>query len=163
MFEVFYCDAVGRVLWIVLLERSIGFASGDWSRLNWTLGFCKFLFRLGCIICLFFFGRILILTWVSCSNKNLLERGIYIIYWFVLWFSKGPWPITGSSGSDNLAWLSSNVYGVSWKEMLVDDWRVFVWLFVCVVGVSWDVIGGDWCGDCWLAILEDLRENFFFI
>ena len=58
------------------------------------------------------------------------------------------WRLTGSSGSDNRACLSSNVYGVFWKEMRVDDWWLFVWLFVGVVGGSWDVVGGNWCGGC---------------
>ena len=30
-------------------------------------------------------------------------------------------------------------------------------VFVVVVGPSWGVVGGDWCGGCWLAILK-----FFF-
>ena len=57
---------------------------------------------------------------------------------------KGAWRTTGSNGSDNRACLSSKVFGLSWKEF-----RVYVWAFwalVGVVGFSWDVIGGDWCG-----------------
>ena len=53
MFDVFCCDGVWGVLWFVLLERSIGSAIGEWGMLIWTLGVCKFLFRLECIICLF--------------------------------------------------------------------------------------------------------------
>ena len=34
-----------------------------------------------------YFERVLILTLVSCYIKILLERGVYIIYWFVLWFA----------------------------------------------------------------------------
>ena len=30
--------------------------------------------------------------------------------------------------------------------MRVDDWGF--WVFVGVVGFSWDVVGGDWCGGC---------------
>ena len=32
--------------------------------------------------------------------------------------------------------------------MRVDDLGFFVWLFVGVVGGSWNVVGGDWCGGC---------------
>ena len=28
--------------------------------------------------------------------------------------------------------------------MRVDDWGF--WVFVGVVGLCWDVVGGDWCG-----------------
>ena len=34
-----------------------------------------------------YFERVLILTLLSCYIKILLERGVYIIYWFVLWFA----------------------------------------------------------------------------
>ena len=58
---------------------------------------------------------------------------------------KGAWRTTGSNGSDNRACLSSKVYGLSWKEMRVDDWGF--WILVGVVGFSWDVVGGEWyCG-----------------
>ena len=30
--------------------------------------------------------------------------------------------------------------------MRVDDWGLFVCLFVGVVGGSWEVVGGDWRG-----------------
>ena len=30
---------------------------------------------------------ILVLTWMYCSIRILLKRGVYIIYWFVLWFA----------------------------------------------------------------------------
>ena len=55
---------------------------------------------------------------------------------------KGAWRTTGSNGSDNCACLSSKVYGLSWKEMRVDDWGF--WVFLGVVAFSWDVVGGDW-------------------
>ena len=32
-------------------------------------------------------GCILVLTRMSCSFKILLERRLYIVYWFVLWFA----------------------------------------------------------------------------
>ena len=57
---------------------------------------------------------------------------------------------------------------LSWKEMRVDDWGLFVWVFFGFVGGSSDVVGGDWCGVCWLAILElfsfesCFRRNFVF-
>ena len=54
---------------------------------------------------------------------------------------KGAWRTTVSNGSDNRTCLSSKVYGLSWKEMHVDDWGF--WVFVGVVGGSWDVVGGD--------------------
>ena len=59
---------------------------------------------------------------------------------------KGAWRTTGSKCSDNRACLPSKVYGLSWKEMRVDDWGF--WVFVGVVGFCWDVVGGDWCGGC---------------
>ena len=34
------------------------------------------------------FECVLVLTSVSCLIKILLEWGIYIIYWFVLWFAQ---------------------------------------------------------------------------
>ena len=37
---------------------------------------------------LVYFECVLFLTLVSCSFKILLERGVYIIYWFVLWFAQ---------------------------------------------------------------------------
>ena len=114
------------------------------------------------------FERVLVLTLVSCSIRSLLERG-YILYTGSYCGSlRGAWQITGSSDSDNRACLSSNVYGWSWKEMSVDDWGLFVWVFVGFVGGSSDVVGGDWCGVCWLTILElfsfenCLRRNFVF-
>ena len=83
----------------------------------------------------------------------MLERG-YILYTDSYGGSlRGAWRVTGSNGSDNRACLSPNVYGLSWKEMRVDDWGLLVWLFVGVVGGSWDVVRGDWCGCCWLAFL----------
>ena len=51
----------------------------------------------------------------SCSIKILLERGVHILYWFTGSYCgslRGAWRITGSSGSDNRACLSSNVYGI---------------------------------------------------
>ena len=39
---------------------------------------------------------ILVLTRMSCSIKVLLERRVYIAYWFVLWFAWGAWRTTGS-------------------------------------------------------------------
>ena len=59
---------------------------------------------------------------------------------------KGALRTTGSNGSDSRACFSSKVYGLSLKEMRVDDWKF--WVFVGVVGFSWDVIGGNWCGGC---------------
>ena len=63
------------------------------------------------------FERVLVLTVVSFSIEILLERRIYIIYWFVMLLYtgslRGAWRITGSSGSANRACLSSNVYGLS--------------------------------------------------
>ena len=44
-------ETVGGVSGSVLLERSKGLDVG--GMLNWTLGVWKFLFRLGCTICLF--------------------------------------------------------------------------------------------------------------
>ena len=43
---------------------------------------------------------------------------------------------------------------IVFKKMVVDDWGLIVWLFIGVVGGSWDAVVGDWCGGCWLAILE---------
>ena len=60
-----------------------------------------------------YFECVLVLTLVSCSIKILLERG-YILYTGSLGDSlRDAWRITGSSGSDNRACLSSNVYGLS--------------------------------------------------
>ena len=35
-----------------------------------------------------YFECVLVLALVSCSIKILLERRVYIIYWFVLWFAQ---------------------------------------------------------------------------
>ena len=35
-----------------------------------------------------YFERVLILTLVFCYINILLEREVYIIYWFVMWFAK---------------------------------------------------------------------------
>ena len=59
---------------------------------------------------------------------------------------KGAWRTTGSNGSDNRACLSSKVYGLSWREMRVDESRF--WVLVGVVGFSWDVVGGELWGGC---------------
>ena len=57
---------------------------------------------------------------------------------------KGAWRTTGSNDSDNCACLSSKVYGLSLKEMRVDVWGF--WVVVGVIGFSWEVVGGGWCG-----------------
>ena len=59
---------------------------------------------------------------------------------------KVAWRTIGSNGSDNRACLSSKVYGLSWKEMRVDDWGL--WVFLAFDGNPWDEVGGDWCGGC---------------
>ena len=59
---------------------------------------------------------------------------------------KGAWRTTGSNGSDNRACLFSKLYGFSWKEMRVDDWRFSE--LVSVVGFSWDLVSWDWCWGC---------------
>ena len=57
--------------------------------------------------------RVLVLTLMSCSIMILLERG-YILYNGSYCGSlRDAWRTTGSSGSDNRACLSSNVYGMS--------------------------------------------------
>ena len=45
--------------------------------------------------------------------------------------------------------------------MRVDDWELIVWIIVGVVGGSWDVVGGDWCGGCWLPILKKMFGKLF--
>ena len=60
-------------------------------------------------------------------------RGGYMLYvCSYCGLLKGAWRTTGSNRSDNRACLSSKVYGLSWKEIRVDDW-VF-WVFVGVLG-----------------------------
>ena len=116
-----------------------------------------------------YFKCVLILTLVSCSVKILLERGNTLSTGSFCGSLRGPWRITGSSGSDNRECLSSYVYKLPWKEMRVNDSALFVWVFVGVVGGSWYVVGGDWCGGCWLAILKKivkisyLPRSFVFI
>ena len=56
------------------------------------------------------FERVLVSTLVSCSFKILLERGVYIIYWFVY---RDACRMTDSSGSDSCVCLSSKLYGLS--------------------------------------------------
>ena len=169
MFDVFRCDGVCGKLWIVLLEKFTGFVVGEWGMLNWTLGFCKFLSRLGWTICRFISSVFWFWRWCLALLRSCW-RGGYILYTGSYCGSlSDPWRITGSSGSDNRACLSSNVYGLFWKKMRVDDWGLFVWVFFGVVGGSWDVVSGDWCGGCWLSILESfwkiilLTGNFMFI
>ena len=169
MFEVFCCDAFEGLLWIVLLESSRGLTIGDWGMLNWTMGFWEFLFRLGCILCLIISS--VFWFWLGCiALLRPCWRGGYNLYTGSYCCSlRGAWQITCSSGSDNHACLSSIVYGLSWKEMHMNDWGFFVWVSVVVVGSSWDVVGGNWRGACWLAILKDLKKiiylwrNFMFI
>ena len=160
MFDVFSC--VLGVLWIALMERSIGFVVGEWGMLNWTLGVCKFLFRLGWIICRFISSVFWFWLWSLALLRSCWSGG-YILYTGSYCGSLGDaWRITGSSGLDNRACFSSNVYGLSWKEMRVNNWGLFVSVFVGVVGGSWDVVGGDWYGGCWLEILESLEKLFIY-
>ena len=58
-------------------------------------------------------GCILILAWMSCSGKVLLERGLYIIIGLYCGLLRGAWRTTGSKGSDKSECLISNVYGFS--------------------------------------------------
>ena len=60
-----------------------------------------------------YFERVLILTLVSCYFKILLERGKILYTGLYCGSLRGAWRITGSSGSDNCACLSLNVYGLS--------------------------------------------------
>ena len=157
MFEVVCCDAVGGVLWTVLLERSIAFAIGDWSMMHWSLGVCKFLFCLQLMICLiissvlwFWLGCLALLRSCSCWRGGcLLYTGSYC------GSLKVAWQNTGSSGSDNRACLPLNVYGLSWKKY-ASWWLGVIYLLDCLL-VLFEVLGmcgGDWCGGCWLAILK---------
>ena len=161
IFDVFCCDAVWGVLWIFLLERSIGFAISDWGMLNWNLGVCKVLFRPGYIICLFISRKFWFWLWCLALLRSCWRGGCLIYTGSFCGSLRDAWRITGSSGSDNRAWLSSNVYGLSWKEMRVDDWGLFVWLFVGVVGFDWDVVGGKLLGGCWLATLKNLKKKIY--
>ena len=34
-----------------------------------------------------YFECVLVLTLMSCPIRILLEKGVYVIYWFVLWFA----------------------------------------------------------------------------
>ena len=60
-----------------------------------------------------YFEHVLILTLVSCSIMILLERGYMLYTGSYCGLLIDAWRITGSSGLDNRACLSSNVYGLS--------------------------------------------------
>ena len=93
------------------------------------------------------FERVLILTLVSCYNKILLERG-YILYSGSYCGSlRGAWRITGSSGLDNHACLSSNVYEVC---VLVSGGYLFDYLLVMseLLGILLVGTGVDWYFIC---------------
>ena len=158
MFDVFCCSGVYGVLWIVLVERFTGFDVGEWSMLNWTLGFGKFLFLLGWIICLFISTVFWFWLWCLALLRSCWRVEYVLCIRSYCGSHKGAWQITGSSGSDNRACLSSSVYGLSWKEMHVDVWGFFC-VFVAVVGVSWDVVGGYWCGGCWWILATQRKEH----
>ena len=51
---------------------------------------------------------VLILTWMSCSSKVLVERRIDVVSWFC-GSLRGAWQTTGINGSNKNACLSSNV------------------------------------------------------
>ena len=60
-----------------------------------------------------YFERLLVMTLVSCSIKGFLERGYILYTGSYCGLLRVAWRITDSSGSDNRACLSSNVYGFS--------------------------------------------------
>ena len=124
--KCFVCKAVGGVSVIVLPERSKGLDVGDWGMLNWDLGVWKFLFRLICIICLFISS--VFWFWLMCLTLlRSCRRCEYILYVGLYSGSlKGAWRTTGSNGSDNRACLFSKVFGFFWKEMRVDQWRLWI-------------------------------------
>ena len=66
---------------------------------------------------------------------------------------KEAWRTTGSNGSDNHACLSSKVYGLSWKEMRVDDWGF--WVFVSVVSFF---LGCCWWGLVWGLLISNFEK-----
>ena len=113
-----------------------------------------------------YFGCVLILALVSCSIKILWvgERGGgYILYTGLFCGSlRGAWRMTGSSDSDNRACLSSKVYGLSWKEMRVDDWGyLFEYLLVLL-----EVFGCCWRGLVWGLLIRNFGKIFkdsFFV
>ena len=101
-------SVVWGVLWIVLQERSIGFAVGEWGMLNWTLGVRKFLFHLGWIICLFISSVCWFWLWCLALIKSCW-RGRYTLYTSSFCgLLRDAWRITSSSRSNNRACLSSN-------------------------------------------------------
>ena len=141
-------------------ERSVGvsgnipmgfsgvFCDGDWGISKWTRGVWKFLFRRGCIICLF----ISTVFWFWLGFLILLNSCGSVGYKLYVGSLRGACRWTGSSGSDKRACRSSKVYGLSWKEIRVDVWGLLV--VEGVVGLSWDDVGEDWLGDFWVAIFD---------
>ena len=60
-----------------------------------------------------YFERVFVLTLVYCFIKTLSERGVYFNTVSYCGSLIVVWRITGSSGSDNRACFSSDVYGLS--------------------------------------------------
>ena len=155
-FELYY--------WRDLLDLLLG----EWGMLNWTLGVCKFLIRLGCKICLFISS--VFWFWLCCLAllRSCWRGGIYyILVRFVVRLEMLGELMVLVVRTTVRVFLQISMDYLEKRSVLMIG-GLFVWLFVGVVGGSRDVVGRDWCGACWLAILEKiqiiyLRGNFVFV